>query len=173
MSRTALSKVKRLFKTDSFLFLYKFFNSSAKVSIVPLRLSALIAGLRAFITVFLSPSTVAAFPALKEFRTYIQSQESKGNLPPKIDSRLVQSIIDSKQCAVCGHHLDTEHLQHVLSILHKLEVSSTTSAELNRASSALNAIIDSMKAYPKKKQAIIDQKKYLDFYVLQDYNHNI
>lgn len=104
----------------------------------------------------------ALFPALKEFRNYIQSQESKGNLPPKIDKRLIQSIIDSKECAVCGNHLDTEHLQHVLSILHKLEVSSTTSAELNRASSALNAIIDSMKTYPKKKQAIIDQKKYLD-----------
>lgn len=104
----------------------------------------------------------ALFPALKEFRDYIQSQESKGNLPPKIDKRLVQSIIDSKECAVCGNHLNTEHLQHVLSILQKLEVSSTTSAELNRASSALNAIIDSLKAYPKKKQAIIDQKKDLD-----------
>lgn len=104
----------------------------------------------------------ALFPALQEFRSYIQSQESKGNLPPKIDSRLVQSIIDSKQCAVCGNHLDTEHLQHVITILHKLEVSSTTSAELNRASTALNAIIDSMKAYPKKKQALVDQKKYLE-----------
>ena len=104
----------------------------------------------------------ALFPALKEFRNYIQSQESKGNLPPKIDKRLVQSIIDSKECAICGSHLNTEHLQHVLSILQKLEVSSTTSAELNRASSALNAIIDSMKAYPKKKQAIIEHKKNLD-----------
>jgi len=104
----------------------------------------------------------ALFPALKEFRNYIQNQESKGNLPPKIDKKLIQSIIDGKECAVCGNHLDTEHLQHVLSILHKLEVSSTTSAELNRASTALNAIIDSMKSYPKKKQAIIDQKKYLD-----------
>ncbi len=104
----------------------------------------------------------ALFPALKEFRDYIQSQESKGNLPPKIDKRLVLSIIESKECAVCGNHLNTEHLQHVLSILQKLEVSSTTSAELNRASSALNAIIDSLKAYPKKKQAIIDQKKDLD-----------
>lgn len=104
----------------------------------------------------------ALFPALKEFRNYIQSQESKGNLPPKIDKRLVQSIIDSKECAICGNHLNTEHLQHVLSILQKLEVSSATSAELNRASSALNAIIDSMKAYPKKKQAIIEQKKNLD-----------
>ena len=104
----------------------------------------------------------ALYPAIKEFRNYIQSQESKGNLPPKIDKRLVQSIIDSKECAVCGSHLNTEHLQHVLSILQKLEVSSTTSAELNRASSALNAIIDNMKAYPKKKQAFIDQKKNLD-----------
>lgn len=104
----------------------------------------------------------ALFPALKEFRNYIQSQESKGNLPPKIDKRLVQSIIDSKECAICGNHLNTEHLQYVLSILQKLEVSSATSAELNRASSALNAIIDSMKAYPKKKQAIIEQKKNLD-----------
>ena len=104
----------------------------------------------------------ALFPAIKEFREYIQSQESKGNLPPKIDKRLVQSIIDSKECAICGSHLNTEHLQHVLSILQKLEVSSTTSAELNRASSALNAIIDNMKAYPKRKQAIIDQKKTLD-----------
>ena len=104
----------------------------------------------------------ALFPAIKEFRDYIQSQETKGNLPPKIDKRLVQSIIDSKECAICGSHLNTEHLQHVLSILQKLEVSSTTSAELNRASSALNAIIDSMKAYPKRKQAIIDQKKALD-----------
>lgn len=104
----------------------------------------------------------ALFPALKEFRDYIQSQESKGNLPPKIDKRLVESIRDSKTCAVCGNHLDTEHLQNVLAILQKLEVSNVTSAELNRASSALNAIFDIMKAYPKKKQAIIDQIKYHD-----------
>lgn len=107
----------------------------------------------------------ALYPALKEFRNYIQSQELKGNLPPKIDKRLVQSIIDSKECAICGNHLNTENLQHVLSILQKLEVSSTTSAELNRASSALNAIIDSMKTYPKKKQAIVDQKRTLDLQV--------
>ena len=104
----------------------------------------------------------ALFPALNEFRTYIKGQESKGNLPPKIDKRLVQSIIDCKECAVCGCHLDKEHLDHVISILHKLEVSSSTSAELNRASSALNAIMENMKAYPKKKQTIIGQKKLLD-----------
>lgn len=104
----------------------------------------------------------ALYPALKEFRNYINSQESKGNLPPKIDKRLVESIRDSKKCAVCGHHLTTENLQHVLSILHKLEVSSTTSAELNRASSALNALIEKMKKFPKKKQELIDRREYLN-----------
>lgn len=110
----------------------------------------------------------ALFPALKEFRDYILSQESKGNLPPKIDKRLVQSIIENKECAVCGNHLDTEHLQYVLSILHKLEVSSKTSAELNRASSALNAIIENMKSYPKKKQGIVAQKQDLDLQVTKN-----
>ena len=104
----------------------------------------------------------ALFPAIKEFRDYIQSQESKGNLPPKIDRRLVESIIDGKKCAICGNHLDTEHLAYVLDILKKLEVSSATSAELNRASSALSTIIENIKAYPKRKEAIIEQKKYLD-----------
>jgi len=104
----------------------------------------------------------AMYPALKEFKDYIQNQETKGNLPPKIDRRLVQSIIDSKECAICGCKLGTEHLQHVLAVLHKLEVSSVTSAELNRASSALNAFFDTIKAYPRRKQAIIEAKKDID-----------
>lgn len=103
----------------------------------------------------------ALYPALKEFRDYITSQESKGNLPPKIDKKLVESIRDSKKCAICGNHLDTEHLLNVLEILRKLDVSTTTSAELNRASSALNALFDKMREYPKKKQAIIEQRDYL------------
>lgn len=103
----------------------------------------------------------ALYPALKEFKEYIDKQETKGNLPPKIDKRLVASILDSKECAVCGCKLDTEHLQHVLSILQKLEVSSTTSAALNRASSALNGFFEKIKEYPKKKQKVIDSMKDL------------
>lgn len=103
----------------------------------------------------------ALYPALKDFKDYIQKQETKGNLPPKIDRRLVESILDSKECAVCGCKLDTEHLQHVLSILRKLEVSSVTSAELNRASSALNSFFDTIREYPKNKQSIMRAYKDL------------
>ena len=104
----------------------------------------------------------ALYPAIKKFKDYIDNQENKGNLPPKIDSRLVQSIIDSKECAICGNKLDTEHLQHVLSILHKLEVSSNTSAELNRASSALNSFLDILKSYERKKQSLVFNRKDID-----------
>lgn len=103
----------------------------------------------------------ALYPSLKKFRDYIQNQETKGNLPPKIDRRLVESIVESKECAVCGCKLDTEHLQHVLSILHKLEVSTVTSAALNRASSALNGFFEIMKDYPRKKKSIIANQNHL------------
>lgn len=108
---------------------------------------------------------IALYPALKEFKNYIDKQESNGNLPPKIDKRLVESIRESKVCAVCGNVLDTEHLQHVLAILRKLEVSTATSAALNRASSALNSFFDKIKQYPKEKEKLIRNKKDLQIRV--------
>lgn len=108
---------------------------------------------------------ITLYPALKEFKNYIDKQESNGNLPPKIDKRLVESIHENKVCAVCGCKLDTEHLQHVLSILRKLEVSTATSAALNRASSALNSFFDKIKHYPKEKEKLIRSKKDLQLRV--------
>lgn len=97
----------------------------------------------------------ALYPALKKFYDYIKKQEKAGNLPPKVDRKLVEAIRDSKVCSICGNHLDTEHLQHVLSILQKLEVSSATSAELNKASMAIRSIFDQMKRYNSKKNQLL------------------
>ncbi len=97
----------------------------------------------------------ALYPALKKFYDYIKKQEKAGNLPPKVDRKLVESIRDNKVCSICGSHLDTEHLQYVLSILQKLEVSSATSAELNKASVALRNIFELMKGYSRKKNDLL------------------
>lgn len=102
----------------------------------------------------------ALYPALKCFYEYIQTQEHAGNLPPKIDKKLVQSIVDSKECAICGHKLDTEHLQHVLDVLRKLEMSTATSADLNQASSALSAIFDQISRYKLRRGQV--HKAYVD-----------
>lgn len=98
---------------------------------------------------------IALYPALKKFYDYIKKQEKAGNLPPKVDRKLVEAIRDSKVCSICGSHLDTEHLQNVLSILQKLEVSSATSAELNKASMAIRGIFDQMKRYTAKKNQLL------------------
>lgn len=96
----------------------------------------------------------ALYPAFKTFNEYIHKQESAGNLPPKIDKRLVESIIHNGECAICGNKLDGTHLDHVVKILKKLEVSSLTSNELSRASSALNSFFEKIKDYPRRKQQI-------------------
>lgn len=102
----------------------------------------------------------ALYPALKRFYNYIQTQEHAGNLPPKIDKNLVQSIVDGKECAICGSKLDTEHLQHVLDVLRKLEMSTATSADLNQASSALSAIFEQMNRYTQRRGQV--HKSYVD-----------
>lgn len=97
----------------------------------------------------------ALYPALKQFYDRIKREEKDGKLPPKIDKELLQSIFDNKKCIICGtEKLGNENLEHVLSLLKKFDVSSDTSAELNQASSALQALFDKMKEYKKRKEQI-------------------
>lgn len=92
------------------------------------------------------------YPALKSLYDYIKKQEESGNLPPKIDKDLIAHILKDKCCSVCGSALDEGHLAHILEIQKKLELSTATSAELNRAMSALAGYFDIISKYEDKKQ---------------------
>lgn len=92
------------------------------------------------------------YPALKSLYDYIKKQEESGNLPPKIDKDLIAHILKDKCCSVCGSALDEGHLAHILEIQKKLELSTATSAELNRAMSALVGYFDIISKYEDKKQ---------------------
>lgn len=105
----------------------------------------------------------ALYPALKSFYDRIKTEEQNGKLPPKIDRELLQSIFDNKKCLICGNdHLDNDNLEHVLSLLKKFDVSSDTSAELNQASSALQALFEKMKDYKKRKEQIQRQISFIE-----------
>lgn len=105
----------------------------------------------------------ALYPALKSFYDRIKTEEQNGKLPPKIDQELLQSIFDNKKCLICGNdHLDNDNLEHVLSLLKKFDVSSDTSAELNQASSALQALFEKMKDYKKRKAQIQRQISFIE-----------
>lgn len=96
----------------------------------------------------------ALYPAFKAFRDYIHKQESAGNLPPKIDKLLVESMIRQGECAICGNKLDGTHLDHVVKILKKLELSTLTSNELSCASTALNSFFEKIAGYQRQKQQV-------------------
>lgn len=91
------------------------------------------------------------YPSMKRLYDYIQKQEREGNLPPKVDKKLVESILESKTCPICGSKdLNEEHLDFVKKVLNRLEFSSKTSNELNKASVALLDIFKKIKLYPSK-----------------------
>ena len=115
------------------------------------------------------------YPSLKKLHDFIKKQEKAGNLPPKVDRNLIQQIVNNHECSICGSKLDTVHLQHVLSILHRLEVSSVTAAELNKASVALSNIFEKISKYKDRKNQIVfiepfEDDSYLDLYY-DDYSY--
>lgn len=103
----------------------------------------------------------ALYPSMKEFASYIEVQTKAGNLPPKIDKKLVQAMITSKRCLICDQPLDEKHLAGIEALLRKLEVSSATSAELNRASTALSAYFEKISKYEQLKNAFISARQNL------------
>lgn len=124
----------------------------------------------------------ALYPSMKEFSDYIEVQTKAGNLPPKIDKKLVVSMLSQRKCLICDQPLDDKHLAGIEALLRRLEVSSETSAELNRASSALQAYFDKLKDYQKLKSVFINahrelqnliQKNDQEYGQLSEYMHNI
>lgn len=125
---------------------------------------------------------LSLYPSMRDFANYIQKQSDAGNLPPKIDRRLVEAMIKENKCLICDQPLDEKHLEGIKNLLKRLEVSSDTSAELNRASSALAAYFEKVSEYKSRKetfiiahqsiQADIDKNEE-EYGKLSEYMHNI
>lgn len=91
------------------------------------------------------------FPQMKCLYEYIEKQEKAGNLPPKVDKHLVEEILNTKECPICGtKHLDASHIEFVLSVLKRLEISSKTSNELNKTSVALREYFKRLANYKEE-----------------------
>ena len=91
----------------------------------------------------------------------INSQEKDGKLPPKIDKVVLQKILEEKKCLICGNDLDDKHIHEVERLLQELNLTSATSAELNKAMIALGSYFEKMQKYPELKQAKIDNIKQI------------
>lgn len=123
------------------------------------------------------------YPSMKRLYDYIQTKEKEGNLPPKVDKKLVESILTTKSCPICGStHLDDKHLEFVTNVLKRLEFSSKTSNELNKASVALQDIFKKISQYKtevnnrRTSRLFIENKRNNleeEYKVLNDFMKNV
>ena len=96
------------------------------------------------------------YPSLKTFFDYIKEQDTKGNLPPRIDKKILSKILSSRHCSICdSDNLDDHSLEYVKELEHSLAVASATSAELNRSLGSLNSFLTKIREYKSQKERMV------------------
>lgn len=98
------------------------------------------------------------YPSLKSFYDYIVTQDQKGNLPPRIDKKILAKILSSRHCSICdSENLDDHSLEYVKELENSLAVASATSSELNKSIGFLNSFFDKIKSYKTRKNNLISE----------------
>lgn len=103
----------------------------------------------------------AMYPAIKSLYKYIQEQDKHGKLPPRIDKFLLESIEKHKHCCVCDQPLSDHSFNFIDELKKELEVSSETSALLNKAVVFLRQYLAKIDDYQQKRDDMMEEIKNL------------
>jgi len=103
----------------------------------------------------------AMYPAIRDLYNYIQEQDTHGKLPPRIDKFLLKSIEEHKHCLVCDQDLGEHSLTFIEQLKKELEVSSDTSALLNKTIVTLRMYLNKISTYQKKRDFLMEELKDL------------
>ena len=103
----------------------------------------------------------AMYPAIKSLYIYIQEQDKHGKLPPRIDKFLLKAIEEHKHCLVCDQDLSDHSYSFIQELRKELEVSSDTSALLNKTVVVLRQYLEKLSQYKAKSETLINEEKAL------------
>ena len=103
----------------------------------------------------------ALYSAIKGLYKYIQEQDCHGKLPPRIDKFLLESIEKHKHCCVCDQDLSDHSYNFIQELRKELEVSSETSALLNKTVVVLRQYLTKLSCYQSKRDALMEEIKGL------------
>lgn len=103
----------------------------------------------------------ALYPAIKNLYEYIQEQDKHGKLPPRIDKFLLQSIAEHKHCLICDQDLSDHSYSFIQELRKELEVSSETSALLNKSVVMLRQYLEKMSHYQERRISLMAEEKAL------------
>lgn len=101
----------------------------------------------------------ALYPSIKNLYVYIQEQDKQGKLPPRIDKFLLQAIEEHKHCLICDQDLSDHSYSFIHELRKELEVSSETSALLNKSVVVLRQYLDKLSHYQERRTALIEEEK--------------
>lgn len=108
-----------------------------------------------------SMQSFALYPAIRDLYKYIIEQDKHGKLPPRIDKFLLESIEKHKHCCVCDQPLSEHSFNFIEELKKELEVSSDTSALLNKSVVILRQHLNDISNYPKNRDGLIAELKAL------------
>lgn len=103
----------------------------------------------------------ALYPAIKGLYKYIQEQDKHGKLPPRIDKFLLESIEKHKHCCICDQDLSDHSYNFIQDLRKELEVSSETSALLNKSVTVLRQYLSKLSQYQSKRDKLMGELKKL------------
>ena len=103
----------------------------------------------------------ALYPAIKNLYTYIKEQDKHGKLPPRIDKFLLKAIEEHKHCLICDQDLSAHSYSFIKELRKELEVSSDTSALLNKSVVVLRQYIDKLSHYQERRTTLMEEEKAL------------
>lgn len=99
------------------------------------------------------------YPSVKSALSIIEEKETNGLLPPNVDKKLLESMLDVHKCLVCNHSLDSNGESRIKALIEQLQVSSTTSHMFMSIKSDLERIITKAEQYPIKKEELFAKCK--------------
>ena len=111
----------------------------------------------------------ALYPSIKNLYLYIQEQDQHGKLPPRIDKFLLETIEKHKHCLICDQDLGDHSYSFIEELKKELEVSSETSALLNKTVVMLRQYLSKLAQYKTKRDSLMNDVKNLR----QQYNDYI
>ena len=103
----------------------------------------------------------ALYPAIKGLYKYIQEQDKHGKLPPRLDKFLLESIEKHKHCCICDQDLSDHSYNFIQDLRKELEVSSETSALLNKSVTVLRQYLSKLSQYQSKRDKLMGELKKL------------
>ena len=105
---------------------------------------------------------LAYYPVAREAIRIIDAKRASKVLPPDIDKKMLEAMLEAQRCTICDHPLDSSAMQKIRALLSQIQVSSETSNLLNSIYDELARVIEEAKAYPREKEALMEELRTIE-----------